>query len=199
MADPTIQSFCCWTPVQPARPQKLMSTETLMSEFNTETYILVCIVSSLIGMIGATYQILIRFVLTVDNNRLFYLENMRRFRVSPRVYAQKIGKKIIVWLAVADFLASGGVFIRSILWGYFRPSSSHTMNDLPSVLFCALVSGWTQYFYTCTWLWTISYAINIRKYLKNEYYPESHYHTFVWPMAAALSMRNTKYFYWTRE
>lgn len=193
MADPTVQSFCC------RRPQfhLLMATDTLMSEFSSKPYLITSLVCSAIGMVGAVYQILIRFLLTRDNDhhRLYYLRTMRQ-TVSKRMLARAVGKKIIVWLAVADFMASGGVFFRSTFWMYFRPSSTNPVSENARIMFCAIVSGLIQYFYTCTWLWTLCYAINIRVYLRDDMIREKKYHSFVWPTAGVLTGIGTTVLYY---
>lgn len=51
MADPTIQTFCCH------HRANADSAVKLMAEFNTESYIIVCLVSSLIGISGSIYQV----------------------------------------------------------------------------------------------------------------------------------------------
>lgn len=199
MADPTVQSFCCRRP-QP-QPHLLMAAETLIHEFSSKPYLITTLCSSSIGMVGALYQIVIRFMLNRDGDfRLYYLQSMRYFQVPNRLLAQSVGKKIIVWLAVADLFASGGVFIRSTFWMYVRPmSSTATVEILPEttrIVFCAVVSGLIQYFYTCTWLWTLCYAFNIRTYLKDEVVEERTYHWFVWPTAALLTGIGTTVLYY---
>lgn len=49
------------------------------------------------------------------------------------------GRKIIIWLAVADLFASLGVFVRSSLWINFK-NIMPAVKDDSSVLFCALSS-----------------------------------------------------------
>lgn len=60
-------------------------------------------------------------------------------------------------------------------------------DDEASVIFCAVTSAWTQYFYTCTWLWTFSYAINVRSYLRGEDFSMRRYHAIVWTFGALLT------------
>lgn len=52
MADPTIQTFCCHNRIRSPPAVKLMD------EFNTDGYIVVCIVSSFFGIAGAIYQVM---------------------------------------------------------------------------------------------------------------------------------------------
>lgn len=51
MADPTIQTFCCH------HRNNSDSAVQLMAEFNKDSYILVCLASSSLGIIGALYQV----------------------------------------------------------------------------------------------------------------------------------------------
>lgn len=193
MADPTVQSFCC------RRPQNhlLAAADTLLNEFSSKPYLITSLVCSAIGMVGAVYQILYRYFWTRDNDhhRLYYLRTMRH-AVPKRLLSRNVGKKIIVWLAVADFLASGGVFIRSTFWMYFRPSATNLTSENSRIIFCAVVSGLIQYFYTCTWLWTLCYAINIRVYLLDKLIPERRYHLIVWSTAAILTGIGTTVLYY---
>lgn len=194
MADPTVQSFCCR---RPQGQHLLLTADTLMREFSSKPYLITTLCSSVIGMVGALYQI-IRFFLNREGDfRLYYLQSMRGFRVPKRLLAQTVGKKILLWLAAADLLASSGVFIRSSFWIYVRPNATSAMfpEDI-RIIFCAVVSGLIQYFYTCTWLWTLCYAINIRTYLKDDVIEEKKYHAFVWTTAAVLTGIGTTVLYY---
>lgn len=52
MADPSIQTFCCH------KPRMGNPSVSLMSEFNSTTYNIVCLVSSVLGCLGAIYQVI---------------------------------------------------------------------------------------------------------------------------------------------
>lgn len=198
MADPTVQSFCCRRPSPGQQHILLMGAESLIHEFSSKPYLITTMCSATMGMVGALYQIIIRYFLNRDGDfRLYYLQTMQHFRVPRRLLAQNVGKKIIVWLAVADFFASGGVFIRATLWMYVRPNGNNSlMPENSRIIFCAVVSGLIQYFYTCTWLWTLCYAFNIRTYLKDEVIEESKYHAFVWTASAILTAVGTTVLYY---
>jgi hypothetical protein len=56
MADPTIQTFCCH------RPNRSDSSVTVLMEFHSDLYNNVCVVSSLLGIVGAMYQVWLFFV-----------------------------------------------------------------------------------------------------------------------------------------
>lgn len=51
MADPTIQTFCCH------RPNRSDSSVNVLMEFHSHLYNSVCVVSSLLGIGGAMYQV----------------------------------------------------------------------------------------------------------------------------------------------
>lgn len=121
MADPTIQTFCCHNRNHSDAAVKIMY------EFDSDSYILVCLFSSFVGILGASYQIFCRSQVEQTNSRR--LDN-RRF---------DIGRKIIMWLAVADLCASLGVFVRSALWKYVKDIMP-VNDDAVSVAFCAISS-----------------------------------------------------------
>ena len=201
MADPTVQSFCCRRPLRPDKSLLLAATENLLYECSTKPYLLISLVSATIGIAGALYQIFVRYAFNRDNGefRLYYLRTMRYFAVPNRILAQHVSKRLIVWLAVADLLACTGLFIRSIfVWIYVRPIIFGLPSAMPEdsrILFCAVTSALIQFFYTCTWLFTLCYAISIRAYLKGQVISEKKYHAFVWPIAAVLTGLGTTVLY----
>ncbi|XP_060810849.1 G-protein coupled receptor 143 [Amyelois transitella] len=167
MSDPTIQTFCC---------HHTGNTEDIavkiMNEFNTDSYNIVCLVSSIIGIFGSLYQI--------------YPRNKQKEFQSGPTSASTHGQWIIFWLAVADLFASSGVLIRSSLWLRYKNIMPMPDDDV-SVLFCSLISAWTQYFYTATWFWTLFYAIDTRHTIQGR---DSHpllYHSFAWGLPAATT------------
>ncbi|XP_026686230.1 G-protein coupled receptor 143-like [Diaphorina citri] len=106
MADPSIQAFCCHD------PDSKISSVKLMSEFNSSQYNTVCLISSIIGICGAVYQLLPR----------------ERFPPVHRWYTLTTsrGRKIIIWLAVADLLAA----LVKQRWAWLV--SSHEANEQSS-------------------------------------------------------------------
>ncbi|KAG8036207.1 hypothetical protein G9C98_004787 [Cotesia typhae] len=86
MADPTIQTFCC------KHNNNTDMAIIIMQEFNTDVYNVVCMLSSIIGIIGAIYQILPR-------EEVYNQYRWQNFSSSR-------SRKIIIWLAVADLFAS---------------------------------------------------------------------------------------------
>lgn len=86
MASATIETFCCMaSKIEPGILTKM--------EFQPLPYNIVCIISSLFGMLGAVYQVLPTPALPVAPHR----RNIG--------HAQKA---IINWLAMADFFAAFG-------------------------------------------------------------------------------------------
>ncbi|XP_011878256.1 PREDICTED: G-protein coupled receptor 143-like [Vollenhovia emeryi] len=164
MADPTLQTFCCH------QTNRTDRTIEIMQEFNTDAYNTVCMLSSTMGMMGAIYQILPR----EDSNSSY------RWRSFSR------GRDIIVWLAVADLLASLGVFVRSALWRNFK-SIMPLENDTSNVVFCAVLSAWIQYFYMATWIWTLCYAVDMRLLLGDKNGRPAYYHALAWMLPAVLT------------
>lgn len=117
MADPSIQTFCCH------RVPDTSDAVDFLSEFNSDSYNTVCLASSTIGIFGAIYQILPR-------------ENV----ASPHRWVALTtsrGRHIVVWLAIADLLASMGVFLRSVLWLNYS-KWAFGMNDNTITILCAL-------------------------------------------------------------
>ncbi|CAH2990651.1 unnamed protein product [Chilo suppressalis] len=59
--------------------------------------------------------------------------------------------------------------------------------DDMSVLFCSIISAWTQYFYTASWFWTLFYAIDTWRTIKGY---DSHsvlYHSIAWGVPVATT------------
>ncbi|XP_022918236.1 G-protein coupled receptor 143-like [Onthophagus taurus] len=159
MADPTIQTFCCHH-VNGSDMALLV-----MKSLNTTAYNAITILSSTLGVLGALYQILPREQY-VYNHKWISITAIR-------------GRKIIVWLAFSDLLASLGVLVRASHWITYR-SIMPCLNDKTSVLFCAICSAVAQYFYTSTWVWTICYTIDMKLLLLEKKSPRIYYHLAAW-------------------
>ncbi|KAM3962990.1 G-protein coupled receptor 143 [Aphomia sociella] len=165
MSDPTIQTFCCH---HTGNNEDL--AVRIMNEFNTDTYNTVCLISSSVGILGSLYQVFPHII----------------SRASQRWQTPIRGRQIIFWLAVADFLASFGVLVRSALWLRYKNIMPMPDDDV-SVLFCSITSAWTQYFYTVTWFWTLFYAIDTWLNIRRR---DSHtllYHSFAWGLPLATT------------
>lgn len=68
MADPTIQIFCC----RHSNKSSDMSL-VLIQEFNTDMYNTVCMLSSIIGILGSIYQVI--FINKFNQTFFFLLDN----------------------------------------------------------------------------------------------------------------------------
>ncbi|XP_021931693.1 G-protein coupled receptor 143-like isoform X2 [Zootermopsis nevadensis] len=97
------------------------------------------------------------------------------------------GRQVVVWLAVADLMASIGVFVRSFLWLYVKDLVPAVSDSLSSVVFCAVSSAWIQFFYTATWFWTLCYAFDVRRMLKSQSECPICYHITAWLSPALLT------------
>ncbi|XP_066587377.1 G-protein coupled receptor 143-like [Prorops nasuta] len=166
MADPTIQTFCCH------HTNRTDVAMVIMQEFNTDAYNIVCMVSSTMGILGALYQVWPR-----ENTNFHHWQSFSASR----------GRQIIVWLALADLFASLGIFVRSALWMNFK-SIMPMENDTSNVIFCALSSAWTQYFYMATWIWTLCYAIDMKLLLGDKSGHPHFYHMCAWVFPAILTI-----------
>ncbi|XP_050532273.1 G-protein coupled receptor 143-like isoform X2 [Daktulosphaira vitifoliae] len=165
MADPSIQTFCC------QRPLNYHSSYKLMNEFNTDRFNMVCLVSSLIGVFGATYQLLPRMEISTVPNR-FYSSIMQR------------GKYIVMWLAFADCSASLGILLRSSLKLMHH---YQWYDDQPYTLMCVLLAGWIQYFCMVTWVWTLLYAVDMWRAFQDKYHLRKIYHLIAWLFPAVFT------------
>ncbi|XP_028156609.1 G-protein coupled receptor 143-like [Ostrinia nubilalis] len=165
MSDPTIQTFCCHH-----TGNKEDLAVKIMSEFNTDSYNTVCLVSSAVGMLGAMYQVIPTLI----------HKGLQRSTGSTR------GRRTIIWLAIADLLASFGVLVRSSLWLRFKNIMPMPDDDV-SVLFCSIISAWTQYFYTATWFWTLFYAVDTWLIIKGRDSHPTLYHSLAWGIPAATT------------
>ncbi|XP_050436169.1 G-protein coupled receptor 143-like [Adelges cooleyi] len=172
MADPSIQTFCC------QRALDYHPAYKLMSEFNTDRFNTVCLISSLIGVFGATYQILPRMESSVPNR--FYSNIMHR------------GRYIVMWLAIADCSASLGILLRSCLKLMHR---YRWYDDQPYTLVCIFLAVWIQYFYMVTWLWTLLYAVDMWRAYQDKYPLRKLYHIAAWMFPAVFTFFGLSFLY----
>jgi ocular albinism type 1 protein len=147
-----------------------------MNEFHRDSYLIVTMVSSTVGIMGALYQIFIR---------------KEEIHTSPR---RSIGRKIVLALAYSDLFASLGIFFRSALWSFIK-GVMPLEDDSVSVIFCSVTSAWIQMFYTATWMWTFVYAYNMKRSLLNQASSEKSYHYFVWSIAVLFTAIGTSSLY----
>ncbi|XP_066154640.1 G-protein coupled receptor 143-like isoform X1 [Euwallacea fornicatus] len=174
MSDPTIQTFCCH------HGNGTDVAVTIAKEFDTNSYNMVCLFCSGLGILGALYQVLPR----------------RQFANSHRwlSFSAERGRRIIVWLALADLLAAVGVFTRSMIW-MNKKNIMPAIEDDSSVMFCAISSAFIQYFYTSTWIWTLCYSIDMRYILSQEEGHFKYYHLSAWLIPAILTVTGLSLLY----
>jgi len=164
MADPSIQTFCC------RRALDYHPSYKLMNEFNTDRFNMVCLLSSIIGITGAAYQILPKIEPKVPNR--FYCNIMQR------------GKYIIMWLAIADVCASLGILLRSCLklMHHFQ-----WYDGQPYTVSCIFLAVWIQYFYIVTWFWTLLYAVDMWRAYQDKHSCRKLYHFVAWSIPAIFT------------
>lgn len=166
MASATIETFCCMeSNITPKVLTRL--------QFNSMPYNVVCIMSSLMGMAGAIYQVLPSPSSTIP----------RRHR--SVVNAQKA---VINWLALADFFAAVGILLRSIFWMWKGDIvRQHNVENDRDMIYCALLCLWIRYFYTATYLWTLCYATDVYLVSRQKIGNEMVYHIFTWSTSFVLT------------
>lgn len=147
-----------------------------MNEFHRNSYLVVTMVASAIGILGSLYQIFVR---------------KEEDESSPR---RSMGRKIIVALAYSDLLASMGILVRSSLWSFIE-NIMPLEDDSVSVIFCSITSAWIQIFYTATWFWTFVYAYNMKRSLMSQSTNERNFHIFVWSLSIVSTAIGTSSLY----
>ncbi|KAG5685067.1 hypothetical protein PVAND_014268 [Polypedilum vanderplanki] len=172
MADPTIQSFCCH------HKNNSHSAYRLMNEFNKDSYLIISLISSVVGIIGSFYQIFVR-------------KNDQEANTTRSL----TGRRIIICLAYADLFASCGIFVRTALWTFFKRIMPFD-DDNSSVIFCSISSAFIQTFYTATWLFTFVYAYNMKKALKNQTISILNVNYIVWCMSVLFTAIGTTTLYY---
>ncbi|KFM82777.1 G-protein coupled receptor 143, partial [Stegodyphus mimosarum] len=162
MASPTIETFCCVA--SSSEPSIVMRLQ-----FHYTPYNIVCVLSSLLGILGAIYQILPSPASNIPHRH------------------RSIGhtqKAIINWLAMADFFAASGILLRSIFWLW---RGDFVEDDGTDLIICAIFAVWIRYFYTATYMWTICYAIDVFLVCKQKVGSQKCYHAFSWFIALFLT------------
>ncbi|XP_022242771.1 G-protein coupled receptor 143-like isoform X1 [Limulus polyphemus] len=165
MASPSLDTFCCAVSEDHPSLQRRL-------HFSSSPYNIVCAISSLLGIFGASYQI---FPSSDDSHS----------RHAPLSGHRQ--KHIITYLAVADLFASFGIFLRSILWLTENDWMSNIDSEAGSS-FCAIISGWIQFCYGATYLWTLCYAIDVLKTIKQKTWTPIIYHCVAWGIPMTLTI-----------
>ncbi|CAL1267680.1 unnamed protein product [Larinioides sclopetarius] len=162
MSSPTLETFCCLT--SNAEPTILMHLQ-----FQSQPYNIVCLISAVLGIIGATYQMLPSPLSSFSH----------RHRSISHTH-----KDIINWLAMADFFAASGILLRSAFW-LWKGDIVHQSGW--NVIVCAIFSFWIQFFYTATFLWTLFYAIDVYLVSKQKTGNQKVYHAVTWIISLVMT------------
>ncbi|XP_076028359.1 G-protein coupled receptor 143-like [Oratosquilla oratoria] len=174
MASPTIESMCCMDSNGDFKNEYLI-------DFKTFSYNVVSVFASILGMFGGIYQILPREapVGSVSRGRFFKTR----------------GRLIIKWLALADLMASLGIFIRAVSWMADKSLGTIDDDNLVGHIFCIVTSAWIHYFYTATYFWTFIYALDVKKVLQEKRLSPRLYHFICWVMPLILCLIGLLFLY----
>ncbi|XP_046635273.1 G-protein coupled receptor 143-like [Daphnia pulicaria] len=169
MADPSLQSLCCLTTSNRSQQYQLL-------ELHQSAYYGLSLASAIVGFLGAVYQLNLRYAAPFPRYQYF--------NVGLR------GNNILFWLALADTFAAFGLTVRSTGWflsqNYWSVHSSNLPHSPMNPLFCAIISGWIQFSYTSSHLWTLVYAIDVRRITFDQPFAAPVYHVCAWGGAVAL-------------
>ncbi|KAG8170766.1 hypothetical protein JTE90_029436 [Oedothorax gibbosus] len=161
MSSATVETFCCMS-------SDLEPSIITHFQYQSLTYNIVCVISSVLGMLGAIYQVLPTS--------------------TPVPHRQRgIGHKqkaIINWLALADFFAASGILLRSAFWLWRGEIVNQNGWNL---IVCSIFAFWIRYFYTATYLWTLFYAVDVYLVCKQKSGNQTFYHATVWTVSLMLS------------
>ncbi|CAL4128617.1 unnamed protein product [Meganyctiphanes norvegica] len=172
MASPTIESLCCISSMNPF-------TKEFLSDFHTIPYNSVSVVSAILGIAGAVYQVLPRSSPVYSQRRTF------RTR----------GRVIIKWLAMADLMASIGILIRSASWLGDDTFGSKPDDSKLGQILCVITSGWIHYFYTATYFWTFTYALDVKLVMQNKSINHRIYHLICWTVPLIMCLVGLLFLY----
>ncbi|CAG0889193.1 unnamed protein product [Darwinula stevensoni] len=144
--------------------------------FHVLPYNILCITTAFVGVCGATYQLV-----TIASQR------HTMGSVSSYVSLTSKGRQlaIICWLALADLLAALGILVRAAVW--LIDAMFMLQHTFTAQLFCAILSAWSHYFYTVTYMWTLIYALDMWRTLQEKPPNTRVYHLCVWGSSALLS------------
>jgi len=183
MATPALQPMCCWFVHDNTSEHDNSSHETTMTIADWHTVVIsydtLCIIASILSILGATYQLLPRkpeMTPRSDKERQsFYIQN-----------------RIVCWLAFVDLLASLGILVRSCIWisgslPWLKHIHGRRANDF-SHLSCAVLSAWIQFFYICTYFWTLTYAVHQYRAVHGRYSAMWMYHCVSWGLPSICSV-----------
>uniref|UniRef100_A0A6A7FTE6 G-protein coupled receptor 143-like n=2 Tax=Hirondellea gigas TaxID=1518452 RepID=A0A6A7FTE6_9CRUS len=178
MASPIVESMCC-VPVSSELTQHILST------FRTVPYNVICLVSSVLGVMGAIYQLRI----LRSHQQASSSTNSQLHTHRPRILRTH-GHVIVKWLAVSDLCAAAGIALRSALWLWDSAAVTGGLEEQdasPGRIFCVAMASWIHYFYTCTYLWTCIYCVDCVRGVHDLRTNKSWYHASAWLIPAALT------------
>ncbi|XP_064620704.1 G-protein coupled receptor 143-like [Lineus longissimus] len=183
MASPGLESFCCQNlSAYYPRPD---GHSIKQDSFQTNGYNAICILSSLCSIVGALF-----LIFSCKNCRDTRPADVGRRRLDPSI-PPGYSKRIIAWLAVADLLACTGILVRALVWLIDPDEEDHVIEDGNldfAHIFCAISSGWIQYFYLSTYMWTFCYALDIVFMVKNKQSRQILYHILGWGVSGCLCL-----------
>ncbi|KAK4020869.1 G-protein coupled receptor 143 [Daphnia magna] len=165
MADPSLQSLCCLTTSNRSQQYHLL-------ELHQSAYYGLSLASAIVGFLGSVYQLNLRYAAPFPRYQYF--------NVGLR------GNNVLFWLALADTFAAFGLIIRSTGWFLSQDWSSHAMFTPLNPTFCAIISGWIQFSYTSSHLWTLVYAVDVRRITFDQPFAAPVYHFSAWGGAIIL-------------
>ncbi|GFT46666.1 g-protein coupled receptor 143 [Nephila pilipes] len=162
MASATIETFCCMA-------SKIEPSILTHLQFQSMPYNIVCVISSVLGMIGATYQVLPSppSNLSVRHRSIGHTQ-----------------RAIINWLAMADFFAASGILLRSVFW-LWKGDIIH--QDGWNLIVCAIFAIWIRFFYTATFMWTLFYAVDVYLVCKQRKGNQKCYHAVTWLVSLVMT------------
>lgn len=188
MSAPLLQYFCCPNNCVGLRgnaSDRELAALTV-GEKSFLSFNIICIVTSFAGILGAVWQLRARIgrcfglVKTPDIALLLLVQN-----------------NIIGCLALADLFAAFGILVRSSAWlANILPQGN---GHLVANVLCASLSAWIQYFFLCSYLWTLMLAVNMN-YMSRDPVPRRCwmwlYHVLTWPLAAVICAMGLIPLYW---
>ncbi|ELU04074.1 hypothetical protein CAPTEDRAFT_206680 [Capitella teleta] len=182
MATPALESFCCMFNCTSSNEldvsYEIEPTDKIfgLTKDGLRAYNIICIISSLLGIGGATYQLWPRPGLVPSRGQREITTYVRQ-------------RSIICYLALADLFAAIGIMIRSTLWiSGFIPLEDVQRNGNSDFahIFCSISTGLVQYFFICTYCWTFCYALDTYLLSMNKKGYPMLYHMISWVVSAVI-------------
>lgn len=112
----------------------------------------------------------------------------RRIRSERELQSVLRQNYIINWLTVADLLATIGILIRSTVWLVDEVDGNRGDEGDCERKFCAISSGWIQFFYLATFFWTLFFALDTYLLTVNKQSHQRLYHLLSWGVPVVLCL-----------